>query len=197
MNVSVTAETNATAGPQRGFTVIELLVALSMGALVWLLVFRAFTLAVAAQGEAQRDLAAQQQARAVLQWMASAVQATSEVRAAGETALELAGTFDLERGAECRGFYAAQARPLPVAVLYERRRAPCPGSATSEGGDALVVSDPNVSIAALTFRYFNEIIQPTADPGRIRLVEITVGIDTDRDGRPDYRLVQLAGLRTR
>jgi len=60
-----------------------------------------------------------------------------------------------------------------------------------------VVSDPTVSITLLRFRYLDAASKPVSDLRQARMIETTLGVDSDRDGRPDSLLVQLAGLRAR
>jgi len=181
----------------RGFTVIELVLALSLGAMILLLLFRAFMVAVAAQQDTQREIAGQQHARVTLQWIVTTIQAASEARGGTSATLELSGTFDLERGVECRGFLLGRIGEARTTLLYERRRTACPDNANSTGGELVVVSDPTVSITLLRFRYLDAASKPVSDLRQARMIETPLGVDSDRDGRPDSLLVQLAGLRAR
>ncbi len=178
-----------------GFTLVELLLASSIGALVLVLLFRFFALALAEQEDTQKKVAAYQQARMTLQWIAGAIQAAAEVRGGTRSTVELAGTFEPARGVECRGFFIGEMSATRSAVLYERRRTGCREGGTSAGGEVVAVSDPTVSIALLGFRYLQARGATEPDLRRVQLIEVAVGVDADRDGRTDYRLVQLVGRR--
>jgi len=180
---------------QRGFTLVELLLALGLGTLVLLLVARAFMIAVAAHDEVVKDLVLHENARATLQWILRSVQAAAEVKAGTSDAVELAGVFDPTRGHECRGFFLGQLQPSTM-VVYERRRLACAEGATSDGGEVIVVSDPTASVSLLGFRYLKNRETPV-DAKSARIVEVSIEVDADRDGRLEVRLAQLAALRLR
>lgn len=181
---------------QRGFTMVELLLALSLGALVLLLVARAFMIAVASHDEVVKDLVIHQNARATLQWILRSVQAAAEVRSGTSNAVELAGIFDPTRGLECRGFFVGPLQGSTM-VVYERRRLACPDGATSDGGEVIVVSDPTTSVSLLSFRYLKNRETPVDDVKGARLLEVSIEVDADRDGQSEGRLAQLAALRLR
>ncbi|HEY3247957.1 MAG TPA: prepilin-type N-terminal cleavage/methylation domain-containing protein [bacterium] len=178
----------------RGFTLVELLIALALGALVLLVLFRAFTAAVAAEEDTQAQIAGHQQARATAQWIAGIVQGSAQVRAGTASAIELAGIYSPLGAVECRGVYAGRMGGLRGTVIYEQRRTPCPQGATSLGGPAVVVSDPTVS-AVVAFGYLDDHGR-AVEPKLARMVRITVNVDVNRDGRPEYALIQLAALRS-
>jgi prepilin-type N-terminal cleavage/methylation domain-containing protein len=181
---------------QRGFTLIELLLALGVGTLVLLLIARAFMTVVATHEEVMKDLVVQRNARSTVQWILQSVQAAAEVRAGTSTAVELAGVFEPTRGTECRGFFLARLQPSTV-VVYERRRLACAEGATSAGGELVVVSDPTTSVSLLTFRYLDKSATSLNDAKGARVLEVSIEVDADRDGRSEARLTELASLRLR
>jgi prepilin-type N-terminal cleavage/methylation domain-containing protein len=180
--------------PDGGFTIVELLMALALGALVMLVLFRAFAGAVAAQAETEAQIAGHQQSRDLAQWIAGIIQASSAVRTGTASLLELSGSFEAGAPVECVGIFPGRLAPLRGTVVYEQRRANCPDGATSTGGVAALASDPTVS-TTVAFGYRDARGRPVADVNEMRLIDFTVTVDVDRDGRADYRLTQVAALR--
>lgn len=178
----------------KGFTIVEVVVAIALGALVLLVLFRAYTGAVAAQADTEAQIAGHQQARATAQWIAGLIQASSSVRPGHPAALELAGSFGAGGPVECVGVFAGRLGSLRGTVLYEQRRSPCPEGGTSAGGTIVVVSDPTVS-TAVTFEYRNTRGRAATAPKDVRLVEVVVAVDVNRDGQPDYSVRQMAAIR--
>lgn len=183
---------------QRGFTLIEILIALSLGALVVLSLFRTLTLALETQEEAQRQIRAHQHARDVADWIVQLVQSASDVRALGPHSLELAGVFELTRGTECVGLLLRRvATAGPTVALYERRKAACPEDADSTGGEISLVSDPVTSIVRLEFSALNRELLPTSDLKTARVVRVALGLDVNGDADADYVVTQRAVPRGR
>lgn len=181
---------------ERGFTLIEILVALSLGALVVLSLFRTLTLALGAQEESQRQIRAHQHARDIADWIVQVVQSASEIRRLGPGNLELAGVFDPVRDMECVGLFL-QRRGRGPAALYERRRIACPEGVDSMGGTISLVSDPVTSIVRLEFSALGGELLPVSDLKTARVIRVVVGLDVDGDTGADYLVTQRAMMRGR
>lgn len=178
----------------RGFTVVEVMVAVALGTLVLLVVFRAFTAAVSAQEQTRVQIAGHLHARTTAQWIADLVESAAAVRAAGPTALEVVGTFSPGGPVECVGLAAQRPGAMRRTVLTEQRRSPCPEPATSVGGVMTVVSDPTVT-TTVAFTYRDRLGRPAVESKDVRLVEVVVGVDVDGDGDVESSVRQLAALR--